>query len=56
MMPYPGSFELDSGGLAWEIKTDIIHRRIGFPGCVSSLTVSISSLPRILPVRLESSF
>ena len=28
----------------------------GFPGCVSSLAVSISGWPRILPVRLESSF
>src|ERR1035438_26763 len=26
------------------------------PGCVSSLAVSISGWPRILPVRLESSF
>ena len=28
----------------------------GFPGCVSSLAVSISGWPRILPVRLQSSF
>jgi len=28
----------------------------GFPCCVSSLAVSISGWPRILPVRLESSF
>jgi len=27
-----------------------------FPGCVSSLVISISGWPRILPVRLESSF
>ena len=27
-----------------------------FPGCVSSLAISISGWPRILPVRLESSF
>ncbi len=28
----------------------------GFPCCVSSLAVSISGWPRILPVRSESSF
>ena len=57
LLAYRGGVRTFVGTCGWRTSLAcFVGTLAAVPGCVSSLAVSISGWPRILPVRLESSF